>query len=190
METTEPDNTYYLEKAPVPRAILHMAVPMILSMVLDLVYNMINAIFIGQLNNTAMLAAITLVFPFQIVLMGVGQIFGVGGGTLIPRLLGEQNLEGVRKASSVNFYLSLASGLVLMALFLPFIEPLLALLGAAGETLAPTRQMVVVLILGSPFLITTITLAETLRGEGASKASMTGMILSVVLNMALDPLLI
>jgi putative MATE family efflux protein len=190
METTTHDNTYYLESAPVPKAILHMAVPMVMSMILDLVYNMINAIFIGQLNDTAMLAAITLVFPFQIVLMGVGQIFGVGGGTLISRLLGEKDLEGVKRASSVTFFLSLASGLVVMVLFLPFIDPLLSLMGAVGPTLAPTRDMIVVLVLGSPLVITTITLAETLRAEGASKASMTGMILSVVLNMALDPLLI
>jgi len=184
------DNTYFLENAPVPRAILHMAVPMVMSMVLDLVYNMINAVFIGQLNNTAMLAAITLVFPFQIVLMGVGQIFGIGGGTLIPRLLGEKNLEGVKRASAVNFYLSLASGFVLMAIFLPVVDPMLSLMGATGETLAPTRDMVFILTLGSPLMITTITLAETLRGEGASKASMTGMMLSVLVNMALDPLLI
>jgi putative MATE family efflux protein len=190
MESTAHDNTFFLESAPVPRAIVHMAVPMVMSMVLDLVYNMINAVFIGQLNDTAMLAAITLVFPFQIVLMGVGQVFGVGGGTLVARLLGEKNPGAVRVASSVNFYLSLASGLVVMALFLPWIGPLLSVLGASGPTLAPTRDMVVVLILGSPLLITTVTLAETLRGEGASQASMTGIVLSVVLNMALDPLLI
>ena len=190
METTNHDNTYYLESAPVPKAILHMAVPMVMSMILDLVYNMINAIFIGQLNDTAMLAAITLVFPFQIVLMGVGQIFGVGGGTLISRLLGEKDLAGVKRASAVTFFLSLASGLVVMALFLPFLDPVLALMGASGPSLAPTRDMILVLVLGSPLVITTITLAETLRAEGASKASMTGMILSVVLNMALDPLLI
>ena len=164
MNNDKHDNTYFLESAPVPKAILHMAVPMVMSMVLDLVYNMINAVFIGQLNNTAMLAAITLVFPFQIVLMGVGQVFGIGGGTLIPRLLGEKNLEGVKRASAVNFYLSLASGFVLMAVFLPLIEPLLALMGATGPTLAPTRDMVVVFTLGSPQMIATITQAETHRG--------------------------
>jgi putative MATE family efflux protein len=190
MNPTDHDNLYFLEKAPVPRAIVHMAVPMVLSMVLDLVYNLINAVFIGQLNNTAMLAAITLVFPFQIVLMGVGQVFGIGGGTLIARRLGEKDLEGVKVASSVNFYLSLASGFVLMALFLPWIDPLLALLGATGDALAPTRDLVIVLILGSPVVITTVTLAETVRGEGASQASMTGMVLSVLLNLVLDPILI
>ena len=132
MNTTNHDNLYFLEKAPVPRAIVHLAVPMVMSMVLDLVYNLINAVFIGQLNNTAMLAAITLVFPFQIVLMGVGQVFGIGGGTLISRRLGEKDFEGVKVASSVNFYFSLASGFVLMALFLPWVEPLLATVPPLG----------------------------------------------------------
>lgn len=113
MQSTEKDSIYYLEKAPVSQAIIHMAVPMIMSMVLDLIYNIIDAFFIGRLGNTAMLASVTLAFPILIVLMGVAQIFGVGGGTLIPRLLGEQNYEGAKKASSVNFYLSLISGVVI-----------------------------------------------------------------------------
>lgn len=188
--TTQTDNTYYLESAPVPKAILHMAVPMAMSMVLDLVYNMINAIFIGQLRDTAMLAAVTLVFPFQIVLMGIGQIFGVGGGTLIARLLGERDYGGVRAASAVNFYLSLASGLLLIPLLIPLADTILSFMGASGAAYGPTREMLLILAAGSPLLIATVALAESLRAEGAAKESMVGMAASVVANMVLDPILI
>ena len=61
---------------------------MIMGMILGLVYNIIDAYFIGRLGNTAMMAAITLAFPIEILVMGVGQIYGSGGGTLIPRLAG------------------------------------------------------------------------------------------------------
>jgi len=146
--------------------------------------------FVGQLGNTAMLAAITLAFPFQIALMGIGQIFGVGGGTLIPRLLGEKNFEEARKASSVNFYLALLSGGIMMLIFVPFLTPILNLMGAQGEAFQYTRDFALVLALGSPLIITTMALSETIRGEGASTASMTGMILSVVVNIILDPIFI
>ena len=124
MNSTEKDSIYYLEKAPVPRAIIHMAVPMIMGMILGLVYNIIDAYFIGRLGNTAMMAAITLAFPIEILVMGVGQIYGSGGGTLIPRLLGDKNFEEVKKASSVNFYLALLSGIVLMLALVPCLTPL------------------------------------------------------------------
>jgi multidrug efflux pump len=190
MEATEKDSIYYLEKAPVPQAILHMAVPMIMAMILDLVYNLIDAFFVGQLGNTAMLAAITLAFPLQIALMGVGQIFGTGGGTLIPRLLGEKDFEGVKKASAVNFYLALLAGVVMMLVFMLFLTPILNLMGATGEAFQYTRDFARVLALGSPLIITMMALSETVRGEGDSTAAMTGMILSVVINIVLDPILI
>jgi Na+-driven multidrug efflux pump len=153
MKSIEKDSIYYLEKAPVPQAIIHMAVPMIMAMILDLIYNLIDAFFVGKLGNTAMLAAITLAFPFQIALMGVGQIFGVGGGTLIPRLLGEKNFEGAKKASSVNFYLAVLSGVLLTLAFMTFLTPILNLMGAQGEALQYTHDFARVLALGSPLII-------------------------------------
>jgi len=60
---------YYLEKASVPKAIAHMSIPMILGMVVNMVYNITDAYFIGRLNNTAMLASITLALPFTTILM-------------------------------------------------------------------------------------------------------------------------
>ena len=84
MDNSKINPVYYLEQAPVPQAIVHMAVPMVSSMILDLVYNIVDAFFVGQLGNTAMLAAITLAFPFHILLMGIGQIFGIGGGHPYP----------------------------------------------------------------------------------------------------------
>ena len=190
MKSTEKDSIYYLEKAPVPSAILHMAVPMIMGMILGLVYNIIDAYFIGRLGNTAMMAAITLAFPIEILVMGVGQIYGTGGGTLIPRLLGDKNFEEVKKASSVNFYLAVMSGIVLLLALVPALTPMLHLMGATGEALLYTKEFAMVLAMGSPLMITNMALSETIRGEGAATASMTGMMLSVVINILLDPIFI
>jgi putative MATE family efflux protein len=190
MESTEKDSIYYLEKASVPKAIVHMAVPMIMGMILGLLYNLIDAYFIGRLGNTDMMAAITLAFPIEILVMGVGQIYGSGGGTLIPRLLGNNNFEEAKKASSVNFYLALLSGVVLTLVLVPCLTPLLSLMGASGEALRYTKDFALILALGSPLIIINMALSETIRGEGAATASMTGMILSVVVNILLDPIFI
>lgn len=190
MKQQEKDTVYYLEKAPVPKAIAHMSIPMVMGMVVNMIYNIADAYFIGRLNHTAMLAAITLALPFTAILMAVGQIFGIGGSTYIARLLGEKEEGNARKASSVNFYLALLSGLVFMLICLPFLSPVLQVLGAKGETLQYTKDFVLVYAVGSPFVIANFTLAETVRAEGASTESMIGMVISVVINIILDPVFI
>lgn len=184
------DAMYYLEKAPVPKAIAHMAIPMILGMVVNMIYNITDAYFIGRLNNTSMLASITLALPFTTILMALGELFGTGGSTYISRLLGEKKIEYVKKVSSVTLYLSLISGLLFILLCIPFLSPILKLLGATGETLLHTRSYIIAYTIGSPFVIANFTLAQMVRGEGASTESMIGMIISVVINIILDPVFI
>ena len=81
------NDQYYLEEAPIQKAIAHLSIPMMLGMSVGVIYNIINAIFIGMLHNTAMLSAVTLALPIFTILMAVGNIFGVGGGTYISRLI-------------------------------------------------------------------------------------------------------
>ena len=99
-------DTYYFEESPIWRAIVHMSLPMMLGMSVNLIYNIIDAFFIGKLNQTVMMSAITLALPFTVILMAVGNLFGIGGGTFISRLLGEKNQEEAKKVASVTFYLS------------------------------------------------------------------------------------
>lgn len=144
------DAMYYLEKAPVPKAIAHMAIPMVLGMIVNMIYNITDAYFIGRLENTSMLASMTLALPFTTILMALGEIFGTGGSTYISRLLGEKNMEGVKKASSVNFYLSLFSGIVFLLICIPALPFVLNMLGATGETWIHTRDYIFAYAIGSP----------------------------------------
>ncbi|MDR2695991.1 MAG: MATE family efflux transporter [Deltaproteobacteria bacterium] len=187
----ETDNArYWLEKAPVPQAIRHMAVPMILGMAVNMLYNITDAWFIGLLDSTAALAAVTLALPFTTILMALGELFGVGGGTRIARLLGENDLDGVKKTSSVSLYLSLLTGLVFACLCLPFLGHIVKVLGASGETFAATQDYILPFVLGAPFVTANFTLGQTVRSEGAAKESMTGMVIGVVVNILLDPVFI
>lgn len=181
---------YYFEQATIPKAITHMAVPMMLGMSVIMIYNVIDAFFIGKLNNTAMMTAVTLALPFTIILSGIGNIFGVGGGTYISRLLGEGKLGEAKKVSSVTFFLSLLAGFIFMLFAIPLIHPILQILGAKGDTVLFTKDFIMVLIIGGPFVIANFALGQVVRAEGASKVSMNGMFISVIINIILDPILI
>lgn len=84
-------NEYYLENAPITKAIAHLSIPMMIGMSVGTIYNVINAFFIGLLKNTDMLTAITLGLPIFTILMAFGNMLGAGGGTFITRLVAKQN---------------------------------------------------------------------------------------------------
>jgi putative MATE family efflux protein len=190
MENLDQKSRYYLEKAPASKAIMHMVIPMMLSFIATLVYNITDAFFIGRLNNTSMMAAVTLALPFSTVLMALGHLFGVGAGTYVSRLLGEDNIDSSKNVCSVNFWSSIFMGAIFMAICLPLISPLLQLLGATGETLLHTRDYILMFVIGAPFIIANFSLEETVRAEGASIASMIGMLAGIVVNIILNPILI
>jgi putative MATE family efflux protein len=190
MENLDQKSLYYLEKAPVPKAIMYMVVPMLLSFIATLIYNVTDAFFIGKLNNTAMMAAVTLALPFSSLLMALGHLFGVGAGTFVSRLLGEENIDKAKKVCSINFWSSIITGIIFMLVCLPLISPLLQVLGANGDTLEYTKNFILVFVLGSPFVIANFSLEETVRAEGASTASMTGLIAGIVVNIILNPIFI
>ncbi|TGE31746.1 MATE family efflux transporter [Desulfosporosinus sp. Sb-LF] len=190
MENTDQKSLYYLEKAPVSKAIMHMVIPMMLSFIATIIYNITDAFFIGKLDNTAMMAAVTLALPFSTFLMALSNLFGVGSGTYVSRLLGEGNADGAKKVSSVNFWSSMLTGVIFMAICLPLLTPLLQLLGASGDTLWYTRDYILIFVIGAPFIIANFSLGESVRAEGASTAAMIGMLAGIIINILLNPVFI
>lgn len=190
MENIDQKSLYYLEKAPVSKAIMHMVIPMMLSFIADIIYNITDAFFVGKLENTAMMAAVTLALPFSVVLMALGHLFGVGAGTYVSRLLGEDNVDKIKNVCSVNFWSSILAGIIFMGICLPLLSPILQLLGARGDTLIYTREYILMFVIGAPFIIAKTSLEESVRAEGASTASMIGMLLGIIINIILNPVFI
>ncbi|SPP25550.1 putative Na+-driven multidrug efflux pump [Brochothrix thermosphacta] len=183
-------NEYYLKEAPVNKAIRHLSVPMMLGMSVGSLYTLLNAYFIGLLHNTAMLTAITLGLPLFIILMAVGNLYGVGGGTFITRLIAKgQDTEAKQVASHV-VYASVIMGLVIGVLAVIFINPILTILGTTADTVMYTRVYTITTFLTGFTIVLNFTLEQVVRAEGASKVSMNGMIISALVSLALDPLLI
>lgn len=157
---------------------------------MSVIYAILNAYFIGTLENTAMLTALALTLPLFAAIMALGNLIGIGSSAFISRLLGEKKYDDVKHVSSFAFYSSLALGLILMAVGIPFIDAIVHGLGATLDSFGFTKDYVTIMIVGSPFIVLFFTLENIVRSEGSAITSMVGMILSVVVNIILDALVI
>ncbi|BDS16804.1 MATE family efflux transporter [Clostridium perfringens] len=189
MENTE-SNIKYLKDEPIKKAIAHLSIPMMIGMSAGTIYNVINAYFIGLMNDTAMISAITLGLPIFTVLMAFGNMFGVGGGTFITRLVAKNEDEKAKKVAGYTFYASIISGILLGIITFLSIGPIVKLLGADANTLSYTTQYSTTLFTGGFSIILNFALEQIVRSEGASKESMYGMFISVIISTILDVLFI
>ena len=178
---------YWLFEAPVSKAIWHMAIPMMLGMSVNMIYNITDTFFIGKLNNTAALASITLLLPITTIFMAIGNLFGTGGSTLFSRLLGSQKNEQATQCSATTVWLSFIFGAVCAVLSLLCSNSICSLLSASSDTLPYVKHYLFFYSIGAPVIISNFTLEQLIRGDGESVQSMIGMILSVGVNIILDP---
>ncbi|MFJ7662066.1 MATE family efflux transporter [Lysinibacillus sp. NPDC097162] len=184
------ENTYYFEKAPIAKAVAHFSLPMMLGMSVSVIYTILNAYFIGLLHDSVMMTAITLTIPILAVLMALGNLIGVGGGTFISRLLGEKKLEQIKEVSSFSFYASIALGIIAMLVGIVATNSITTGLGASAAAFDYTKQYILVMLIGSPFIILNFSLEQIVRAEGSAIVSMVGMFISVGINLILDPIFI
>ena len=178
------------EKTPVPKAYFTLALPVVFSMVVSLVYNMVDTYFIARTGNTALVAGVSISAPVFTLMIALGDIFGLGGSSIISRLFGQKQDDDGKRLSVFCFYAALLCGAVVAAVLLLFREPILYLLGADAETMEYASQYYTFIALGAPFIILSLTPSNLLRTEGFARASMTGTVLGSVVNMVLDPVFI
>jgi len=183
--------TFIFEKAPVPRAVMELVIPTIISQLITMIYNMADTFFVGQLNDPNQVAAVTLAAPVMLVLTALANLFGIGGASLLSRSLGEKNYQKARQATTFGFYAALAVALCGSLAVLFFKESFLNLLGATGGPREFTGNYLfwVFIIGGAPTLLGMV-LAHFVRADGAPRQASLGLSMGGVLNMVLDPLFI
>lgn len=186
----EKSNIKYLRDEPIKKTILYLSIPMMIGMSAGTIYNIINAYFIGLVHDTAMLSSITLGLPIFTVLMAFGNMFGVGSSTFITRLIAQNKSDEAKKIAGYTFYASIITGLMIGLIGYLSMNSIVKLLGSDTTTFEYTRQYAVTLFTGGFSVILNFSLEQIVRSEGASKESMYGMFISVIVSIILDVLFI
>lgn len=178
-----------LTTAPVKKLILKLAFPTIVSMLVTALYNMADTFFAGQIGKSAT-AAVGVVFSLMTVLQAAGFFFGHGSGNYISRKLGAGDEAGAAKMASVGFWSAFIAGAVIAAACFFAANPLARLLGAIPSVLPEAVSYMRIVIIGTPFLMSSLVLNNQLRLQGNALYAMFGIGAGAVLNIALDPLFI
>ena len=187
--TNPEEKRKYLTEEKIPTLVLNMAVPSIISMLITSFYNMADTFFVGQIGTTAT-AAVGVIFPLMSIIQALGFTFGHGSGNYISRKLGQGEVEDAKKMAATGFVSALIAGAIFSLVGLIFLDGLVGILGAT-PTIAPyARQYAMYILIGTPFMASSLVLNNQLRFQGSAFFGMIGMGVGAVLNIALDPLFI
>ncbi len=184
------DNTRVFKDYKVPKAVATMALPSMLGMLINIVYNLADTFFVGQTGDSNQVAAVSVSMPLFFFFLAIGNLFGIGGCAFISRSLGEGHNDRVKTISSFCIYGSLVLGILIGIIFFVFRQPLLYLVGASDNTIDFAQDYLKWVAVGAPFSVLSITVCNLVRGEGAAKTSMIGSVLGQVVNVILDPIFI
>ncbi len=179
------------ETLPVPRAVATLAIPTIISQVVTMIYNLADTFFIGQIGNPYMVAAVSSVSPWFNLLTALGNLFGLGGSSLISRMLGVKDTRDIKYVSVFSIWGGAAvTACFSIATYLAR-EPLLTFLGASPDTYSYAEDyLFYVVVLGGVPTVVSLALGHLLRSEGHARPASTGMMFGGILNVVLDPVLI
>ena len=178
------------EKMPVPKAYMKLAVPVMLSSILMLVYNMVDMYFIARTGDTNLVAGVALCAPVFTFMIAIGDIFGLGGSSVISRLFGKGKTEDGKRLSVFSFLGSALFGVIIALVLMVFQGGMLKLLGANEETITHASEYYRWIALGAPFIIFSLVPTNLLRTEGFAVSAMIGSFIGSIANMILDPIFI
>ena len=176
--------------APVGTAIISLALPMMITMLVQSIYNMTDMFFIGQTGDPNMVAAIALAHPLFMLSQALGNIFATGGSTYISRLLGAKRETEAKQTSAVSLYTAFAAGLLMAIMLSAFRSPALRLIGASDATFSYTSGYFTVIAMFLPAAVASAVMSGQMRSEGAAKKAMTLQLLGIIINIILDPVFI
>ena len=182
---------YLFEAMPIPKAVMELSVPMVVTSLVMVVYNLADTFFVGMLNDPVQNAAVTLAYPVMLAFNAVNNLFGIGTSSMMSRALGRGDHEMVRSSSAFGFYGAVFSGLLFALVCTVFKTPLMHLLGADATTWEATAQyMLWTVSCGAMPAILNVVQGQMVRAEGASLHASIGTMSGCILNIILDPIFI
>lgn len=171
------------------KAVKKLAIPIMISMILTALYNIVDGIWVAGLGPTA-IAGIGFITPIFMVLNGASVGLGNGATSSISRFIGAKNKEMATKSATQSLFIFLVASIILTIIFIIIQEPLLRSYGATGQTLKEAVAYATPLFLGLVALMFGNGCSGILRGEGDMKRAMYVVVATVILNASLDPIFI
>ena len=178
-----------LGSAPIPKVLMALGVPIMIGMLINALYNLVDAYFVGGLGESPM-GAISIVFPLGQVVVGLGLMFGNGAASYLSRLLGRVDRGTANKVASTAVYSSVMIGAVIIILATAFLRPILTMLGATDTIMPYALTYARIYVISCIFNVFNVTMNNIVASEGAAKTTMCALLLGAVLNIGLDPVFI
>ena len=175
-----------MTQTPVPKLILGLAAPTILSMLITSIYNLADTFFVGQLSTSAS-GAVGVVSSLMAIIQALGFMLGHGAGGIISRSLGSQDTHAATKFASTSFFTALTFGAVLAVLGLAALPDFMMLLGSTDTILPHACAYARPILIAAPLMMSSLVMNNILRYEGKASFAMIGLVTGGVLNIVLDP---
>ena len=183
--------TELFESMPIPKAVVTLSVPSVISSLVMVIYSLADTFFVGMMNDPVQNAAVTLAAPLLLAFNAVNNLFGIGSSSMMSRALGRKDYDTVYRSSAFGFYASLLCSLLFSLLYGVLQSPILVMLGANAETIQATADYLFwTVLLGSAPSILNVVLAYLVRAEGSSLHASIGTMCGCLLNIVLDPIFI
>ena len=174
----------------VGRLLVKLSMPAFFGMFVMTLYNVVDTIFIGRYVGPLGIAGLSIVFPLQMLSMGIGHMMGMGGASLISRLIGANDISRAEHALGNAVTATIISSAVIVAAGLSNVDFWLRLIGASETILPYARDYFTIILFGILFQTLAMSLNFLIRAEGNFHVPMTGMIIGAVLNIILDAIFI
>lgn len=186
---TNNETNELFETKPISYSLAKMAIPTIVSQLITLIYNIADTWFIGQTHNPYMVGASSIVLTIFLMTAAIANLFGVGGGNLVVRLIGSQDDHEASKVASLSLIMAGITALLFSLLCFIFTNPLLTFLGASQNTIGYAKQyLFFVVIIGAIPTVLSQTMSSMVRNIGYSKEVGFGLGLGGIVNVILDPI--
>jgi len=184
------DHSQRLGSESIARLLLRLSAPATVGMLVQAFYNLTDTIFVGHGVGALAIAGIAVSFPVQIIVMAFAQTIGIGSASIVSRSLGAGEPDRADRTLGNLYTLTILSSLAIATLGSIFLTPLLGVFGATESILPFGREYLRVILFGTPFFIFAMATNAVVRAEGNARVAMWTMIISGLLNIALDPLFI
>lgn len=191
IKNTQEEKSDVLGVEPVGKLLFKLALPAIIAQLVNLLYNIVDRIFIGRIpNGEIAMAGVGVSFPIIMLISAFSALIGMGGGPLVAIKMGEKDDDGAEKILSNSFSMLIIMGIILSIVFSIFKEPLILAFGGSSATIGFAKDYLGIYLIGTLFVEIALGMNPFINTQGFAKIGMMTVIIGAIINIILDPIFI